>query len=88
MRIFVNIMQIRVRNEEGMARVRSRDVRSIALKTLGKERDCSQSIATKNGWRSVSSKLQGNLILIDKKANKQTNTNFNVCFVLFGSTGQ
>ena len=67
-RIFVNIMQIRERNEEGMGRgskktfsfsprprfsrfaahhsalVSSRDVRSIALKTLGKERDCSQSI--------------------------------------------
>ena len=55
MRNFVNIMQIRERNEEGMGRgfsrlaahhsplVRSRDVPSIALKTLGKERDCSQS---------------------------------------------
>ena len=28
--------------------VRSRDVRSIALKTLGKERDCSQSIVSVN----------------------------------------
>ena len=77
MRTFVNIMQIRERNEEGMGRgrkkpgyggffviqipapsfpfssallaahhspfYRSRDARSIALKTLGKERDCSQS---------------------------------------------
>ena len=48
-------MQIRERNEEGMASRglaargspltarSSREVRSIALKTLGKERDCSQS---------------------------------------------
>ena len=49
--------------------VRSRDVRSIALKTLGKERDCSQSSlqpAIDNDWflsRAECSGLQPKVII-------------------------
>ena len=66
--------------------VRSRDVRSIALKTLGKERDCSQSTAL---WMPVwlSRALEINITVMYMQLYNQCSCILQILYVLGISTG-